>query len=139
MMVCDNYSIKNNVFLHKLFQIDLIDMSSTPDDGYHWIGHVLDCFSKYHILFPMKRKEAAEVADNLATRVFCYFGMPYLLQSDNGREFVNAVIKDLLQNWDGLCKTINGRPRHPQSQGAVERGNQEIEVLIAINLYHIYF
>ena len=74
----------------------------------------------------MKRKEAAEVADNLATMVFCYFGMPYLLQSDNGREFVNAIIKDLLQNWDGLCKTINGRPRHPQSQGAVERGNQEI-------------
>ena len=58
--------------------------------------------------------------------------MPYLLQSDNGCEFVNAVIKDLLTNWEDLCKNINGRPRHPQSQGAVERGNQEVETMICV-------
>ena len=55
--------------------------------------------------------------------------MPYILQSDNGREFVNKVVRNLLIDWDGLC-TINGRPRHPQSQGTVERGNREVEKMI---------
>ena len=32
----------------------------------------------------------------------------------------------------GLRKTINGRSRHPQSQGAVERGNQEVENMIRV-------
>ena len=118
--------------MYIFLQIDLIDMSATPANEFNWIGHVLDCFTKFHILFPMKTKGAHEVADNLATHVFSYFGMPYLLQSDNGCEFVNAVIKDLLTNWEGLCKTINGRPRHPQSQGAVERGNQEVETMIRV-------
>ena len=113
-----------------LCQIDLINMTQSQDGEYKLIGHVMDHFSKFHILFPMCSKEAVEVADNLAVRVFSYFGMLYILQSDNGTEFVNKVIKGLLKNWDGLCKTINGRPRHPQSQGAVERGNQEIERII---------
>ena len=105
---------------------------SKQDGEYNWIGHVIDCFTKFHILFPLKSKEAGKIADNMATRVFSHFGMPYLLQSDNGREFVNSVMTDLLQSWEGLCKTINGRPRHPHSQGTVERGNQGVENMIRV-------
>ena len=105
-------------------------MSSTPDGDNNWIGHVIDHFSKFHIIFPMKTKEAQEVADNLATKVFAKCMAYQRKQSDNGREFVNKVVRNLLIDWDGLCKTINGRPRHPQSQGAVERGNREVEKMI---------
>ncbi|XP_045450426.1 uncharacterized protein LOC123659217 [Melitaea cinxia] len=42
--------------------------------------------------------------------------MPCILQSDNGREFVNNVISELA--------------RHSQSQGSVERANQDIENMI---------
>ena len=43
-----------------------------------------------------------------------------VVQSDNGREFKGAVAM--------LCKrlkikVINGRPRHPQTQGLVEQAN----------------
>jgi hypothetical protein len=44
------------------------------------------------------------------------------LQSDNRKEFCAAVIKELVDLWPSV-KIINGRPRHPQSQGLVERGN----------------
>jgi hypothetical protein len=44
------------------------------------------------------------------------------LQSDNGKEFCAEVIKELVNIWLSL-KIINGRPRHPQSQGLVERAN----------------
>ena len=36
--------------------------------------------------------------------------------------------------WSGgpiQCKLVNGRPRHPQSQGAVERANQDICNMLA--------
>ena len=29
-----------------------------------------------------------------------------------------------------VCKTVNGRPRHPQSQGSVERVNKEIKKVL---------
>jgi len=45
-----------------------------------------------------------------------------ILQSDNGKEFTAAIISNLMSLWPNV-KIINGRPRHPQSQGSVERGN----------------
>ena len=42
--------------------MDLIDFSATPDGPYHYIAHYVDHFSKFHILFPIKDKSAAEVA-----------------------------------------------------------------------------
>ncbi|KRY08173.1 SCAN domain-containing protein 3 [Trichinella patagoniensis] len=45
-----------------------------------------------------------------------------ILQSDNGQEFSNAMIAELKTCWPEL-KVVTGRPRHPQSQGAVERLN----------------
>ena len=49
-----------------------------------------------------------------------------IFQSDNGLEFVASVIRELVTQWPGT-KIIRGRPRHPQSQGGVERGNQDLE------------
>ena len=106
-------------------------MSNEPDDIYKWIGHVVDHFSKYHVLFAMLSKEASEVALNLTRHVFAYFGLPYLLQSDNGREFVNSIIEELVERWPGSCKIIHGKPRSPWVQGLVERTNACVETMIA--------
>ncbi len=38
---------------------------------------------------------------------------------------------DLIKKWDGDCKLVYGRPRHPQSQGLVEQSNGTIERMIA--------
>ena len=37
----------------------------------------------------------------------------------------------LIESWDGDCKMIYGRPRHPQSQGLVEQANGTMEKMIA--------
>ena len=60
-------------------------MSHSPDGLYKWIGHVVDHFSKYHIMWHQKRKTSEEVVENLRKYVFAYFGLPKLLQSDNGK------------------------------------------------------
>ena len=43
------------------FQIDLIDMRHRPDGSFKWIGHYMDYRAKFHVLFPLVRKSAAEV------------------------------------------------------------------------------
>ena len=52
-----------------------------------------------------------------------------MLQSDNGREFVNGVVEALKSVYPGL-KIVHGRVRHSQSQGSVERLNHTVEGLI---------
>ena len=112
-------------------QIDLIDMQHRPDGPYHWIGHFMDHWFKMHVLFALMHKSAKEVALNLYTKVFAYFGPPKILQSDNGREFVNSTVCNLVEDWLGEVTIINGRARHPQSQGLVERGNAKVEEMLA--------
>ena len=43
-----------------------------------------------------------------------------------GKEFVAEVIRDLARQWPGLV-IVNGRPRHPQSQGCIERANGDLQ------------
>ena len=108
-------------------------MRHRSDGLYHWIGHFMDHWSKIHVLFPLMEKSAAEVALNLSSKVFSYFGLPKILQSDNGREFVNGLVKKLVEDWPGEITIINGRARHPQSQGLVERKSGTASCTAAYN------
>ena len=86
-------------------------------------------------------------------QIFMTQGCPLILQHDNGREFVNQVISRhsscyLLKHyytnlllfiykviarikrlWPG-CVIVRGRPRHPQTQGSIERANKDVEEML---------
>ena len=64
-------------------------------------------FTKFHVLFPMNLKQAKEVFVGLKARVFSVFDLPYILHSDNGREFVNNIIVDTIESWPSECKLVN--------------------------------
>ena len=55
---------------------DLIDLRHRPDGIYKWVGHHMNHWSKYHVLFPLARKSAAEVGFGLQNLVFAYLGVP---------------------------------------------------------------
>jgi hypothetical protein len=61
--------------------------------------------------------------------IFGIQGAPMILQSDNGREFVAEVIVKVMSLWPDVV-IVHGRPRHPQSQGSVERANQDVESML---------
>ncbi len=65
------------------------------------------------------------------SRWFGYFGLPWCCQSDNGLELKNKEVVQALMEWDGECKIIDGRPRHPQSQELVEQANGTVERMLA--------
>ncbi|KAK7102356.1 hypothetical protein V1264_020587 [Littorina saxatilis] len=89
-----------------------------------------DHLTKFVVLRPLSSKRASEVALQLVD-IFTLIGAPVILQSDNGSEFTAFIIRELREIWPEL-KIVHGKPRHPQSQGSVERANSDIkDMLIA--------
>ena len=115
--------------LNSRCQIDLIDMQSQPDGEKKFILDYQDHLTKFVVLRPLVSKRAEEVAYHVLD-IFCFLGAPHVLQSDNGREFANRVVKEVIVMWPG-CKLVHGKPRHSQSQGSVERANQDVENILA--------
>ena len=111
--------------LNERAQIDLVNFCTCADGEYKYILHYVEFSTKYHILRPLKSKKASEVAQELLY-IFLDFGAPLVLQSDNGWEFTAEIISELATLWPEL-KLVNGQPRHPQSQGSVERSNGDIK------------
>ena len=72
--------------------------------------------------------------DVLNTHIIPYFGVPCILNSDNYRELVNGLISDLLKLWHFNIQLVSGRPRHPQSQGLVERAHQTLHKKMAATI-----
>ncbi|XP_062569481.1 SCAN domain-containing protein 3-like [Saccostrea cucullata] len=110
-------------------QVDLIDMQSMADGNYRFIMNYQDHLTKFCILESLTSKRAAEVAYKLLTSVFFVFGAPHILQSDNGREFTANIILELKEIWPELV-IVHGKPRHPQSQGSVERSNGDVHDML---------
>ena len=108
-------------------QIDLIDMRGDPDEESKWICHLRDHFSKYSVACPMPNKSSEEVVKVVVTWIM-HLGPPKILQSDNGTEFKGALT--ILLRQYGI-QVINGRPRHPQSQGMVKKANHILKDKIA--------
>ena len=109
-------------------QIDLVDMQSMPDGEFKWILNAQDHLTKFCHLRPLRAKSAKEVSWALF-KIFCRFGAPVVLQSDNGKEFRNEVIRNLTQLWPGM-KMVHGKARKPSTQGSVERANGDFQNLL---------
>ena len=107
-------------------QIDLTQIAFEKEDilarkGFFWVLTVIDCFSKFAWAYPLKTKETKPICEILC-KLFLTEGIPLILQSDNGGEFVSNIIKHIMPNLG--IKLINGSPYTPTTQGQVERFNK---------------
>ena len=109
-------------------------MRHLPHGNTKWILHCVDHWSKFNFAYALEAKSARNVANVLNTHIFPYFGVPRILHSDNGREFVNGVISNLQKLWHSNIQLVSGCPRHPQSQGLVERAHQTLHKKMAAEI-----
>ena len=110
-------------------------MRHRPDGSFQWVGHYIHNWAKCHVLFPLVRKYAAEVAVALSNQLFAVLGIPKILHSDNGHEFVNEIIPSIVKEWPGAVMIVNRQPRNPKCQGLIEQGNGMVERLLGCRLY----
>ena len=96
---------------------------------YRYILVIKDCFLKFCWLIPAKTKSASEVHSILHNFFFYDEGPPKYLQTDNGTEFINEVVKKLCKSLG--IRILHWRPYHPQSQGQVENLNKRVQKKLA--------
>ena len=87
---------------------------------------MVDHSSKYRVLAPQKSKEANDTAEITVTKIFSYFGLPKIIHSDNGKEFMSDIIHAIVVLWPGRSSFIKGGPGHSQSQGLVEQSKNDM-------------
>ena len=106
--------------------IDLHTMS-VSSNSHVYIFAMIDVFTRFVWLRPLKDKRAVTIAATLWS-IFSDFSFPRIIQSDNGTEFVNSVIKELCT----LC-CIDHRlitAYHPRADGIIERVMRELVAVI---------
>ena len=79
------------------YQADLVDYAKLKRDnsGYTFVLSIIDCFSDLAFAITIKRKTGEEVAATL-WRAFDNMGDPKKLHTDQGKEFYNRHVKELL-------------------------------------------
>ena len=102
--------------------IDLLQLP-TSAEGFSYLFVLVCALSKFPISIPLSSKEAREVAEAF-WHIITLFGAPGLLVSDNGPEFVNWLLKALLE-LHGISRRLITAYR-PQANGQVERYNRTI-------------
>ena len=83
--------------IDKIWAADLADLTAFKDynDGYTFLLLVIDTFSKYGYLIPLKNKKGQTVAN--ALKDIFKKRKPGKLWTDKGKEFYNKDVKDLVE------------------------------------------
>lgn len=113
-------------FFQDTAHIDLIDMRHSPDGEYRYIGHFMDEYSRFHVLFPMKRKAAPELSRLLEERVLGYFGPPKVFHASEGVEIINRLVTTTFEKWGDNVTFVDKHSRNSRSGRVMERSRKVI-------------
>lgn len=76
----------------EVIAIDLFGPLPVSPEGFQWIYIIEDIASRWIELFPLKLATAEACAKTLINEVFLRYGVPRKIISDNGAQFVSAVM-----------------------------------------------
>lgn len=82
------------------WQIDLMDMSwlSAENDGYRYLFNVIDCFSRFVWVIPIKTKSSETIANEIS-KLLQTKKVPEKIQSDQGKEFKNSKFLSIMKKY----------------------------------------
>lgn len=99
-----------------------------PGDHYQYILVMVDLFSRFAFAVPTTDQTAVTTAKVLWTTVFQPFGCPERILTDQGPSFEAELTQELCALYG--CRKVRTTPYHPQGNGACERMNQTILMLL---------
>lgn len=118
-------------FVEATFPMDhvAIDTAHMPVDaeGYAYVLVIVDIATRFLFLRALQQASGSAVGRELF-KLFCEVGFPKIIQSDNGPEFRNSVIRELM-----LLAEVKHRfstPYHPRGNGSAEAGVKRMKEIV---------
>ena len=109
--------------------IDLFGPLKTKSpSGNSMIMVITDGFTKYTELVAIPNKSAETCARALFERWICRFGVPAVLVSDRGREFLNDTVNQMTE-YLGVTHKFTS-PFHPETNASAERYNRTMQTYL---------
>lgn len=108
----------------ELVGMDLVGKLKCSNNGNIYICVMVDYFTKWLEVYPLKSKKAEEVTACIMD-FFYKYGAPKRILTDRGKEFVNKINQDLCSEL-GIARSLCA-PYHPQTNGLVEKLNGTIQ------------
>lgn len=87
------------------------------------------CFTKYCLLFPIRRATADIISNILEDKVFLVHGIPSTVLMDNGRQFTSNILKLLFAKYK--VPNVLFTPKYAPQINSVERYNKTIMTAIS--------
>ena len=108
-----------------LSETDLVDITkpSRKNDGVKYLLTVIDTFSKYAWVRPLKSKSRSEIIKAFSTILEENHRKPQKLRSDQGTEFTNASLQQYLEKQNIHFYTAKNEPK----SAIIERYNRTLK------------
>jgi transposase InsO family protein len=109
-------------------EIDLTGPHPRSRNGKTYILTCIDCFTKWADAIAIPNKEAVTVARALVVNVFCRYGLPIQILSDQGNEFDNTLMHELCELLD--IDKVRISDYKPSTNGCAERFHRTMNAMI---------
>lgn len=116
----------------KMIAIDYIGPITRSKRQHEYLLVVVDIFSKFVLIKPLRRATAEATIEYLRAEVFLKYGVPSALISDNGRQFISSAFAAFLNKY--CVKHWKTASYHPQAN-ASEAANKSIMHAIKAYIY----
>ncbi|VEN42291.1 unnamed protein product, partial [Callosobruchus maculatus] len=111
----------------QVLSLDLVGPLPRSSSGYNYILSVMDIFSKFVLLHPLRSASGKNICKYLEEQVFLVFGVPMKLITDNGSNVVGREMTSLLERY----KVIHQRTANYHAQAnPVERAHRVIKTAL---------
>jgi len=104
--------------------LDIVGPLITTLSGNIYILTMQDDLTKYSLGIPLPNHQANTVAEALVIHFICVHGIPEIILTDQGTEFLSKTFIEICK----LLKInkINTSPFHPQTNGSLERSHRTL-------------
>ena len=109
--------------------IDLTGPHPVCTKGNRYIVTLVDHFTKWVEVWPVKNQEAATVAQVLVNRDFCTHGAPLQILTDQGTNFESDHFKEICRRWS--IDKVRTSAYKPSTNGNIDRFHATLNSTIA--------
>ena len=110
---------------NEVWQVDLVSGLPTSKHNEKFFCSVIDTYTKFLIILPLKQDEALHIAETLEQRAFAVLGVPKFLVTDGASNLAKSLVFKSLAAFYGFELRIR-TPYSSRSLGAVERVHRSV-------------